>query len=74
MWDTVNFLSLGLQIAATLVGSGLALLWVRVENGQLLINTRRLSLAKWFGTVLLFLMAIGFILQLWYQIHLVQAR
>ena len=69
-WDTMNFLSFGLQIAATLTGGALALAWVRVEGGHLMVNTQRLSLAKQFGVVLIWMMAIGFILQLWYQVHL----
>lgn len=70
LWNTIHFASLGLQIVATLTGGALALAWVRVEDGRLMIDTRKLSLVKWLGVVLLWMMALGFTLRLWYEIHL----
>jgi hypothetical protein len=70
VWTHVHFTAMGLQIASTIVGGGLSLKWLRVRNEHLEINTERLSLVKRFSVGLLWTLAVGFVLQLCYEAHL----
>jgi len=70
VWTHVHFTALGLQIASTIVGGGLVLKWVRIRNEHLEIDPKRLKLVKRFSVVLLWVLAVGFVLQLWYEAHM----
>lgn len=64
---------IGLQIAVAIVGGGLSLKWIRVRNGHIEVDSQRLKLVKGFSTGLLWTLAVGFVLELWYEIHLLNA-
>lgn len=66
---TIYFLGKGLQIATAIVGGGLSLSWLRVKDGRMEINSERVKLAKRFSYILLWVLAIGFILELYYEGH-----
>lgn len=59
----------GCEIAATILLAGIALIWIRVKNGNVEIATERLQLVKWFSFGLLIVLAIGFILELSWDIN-----
>ena len=72
IWTQIHFTALGLQIAVAVVGGGLSLTWIRVRNGHIEINPGRVRLVKNFSVGLLWTLAVGFILELWYEAHLLQ--
>ena len=69
-WVHIHLTGMGLQIAATLVGGGLAMSWLRVKDGRIEVSPERVKLMKWFSSILLWVLAVGFILELWYETHL----
>lgn len=70
IWTYVHFTGMGLQIAVALVGGGLGLKWLRVKNGHIEVDADRLRLIKNFSVLLLWVLAVGFILELSYEAHL----
>ena len=70
IWTQVHFTAMGLQIASTIIGGGLSLKWVRVRNGHIEIDPERVRLIKGFSVGLLWTLAVGFVLQLCYEAHL----
>lgn len=72
IWTQMHFTAMGLQIAVAIVGGGLSLKWLRVRNGHIEIDPERLRLVKKFSVGLLWTLAAGFILELWYEAHLLQ--
>lgn len=70
LWVHILWTGKGLQIATTLVGGGLALSWLRVKDGHLEVRTERVKFVKHFSYALLWVLAVGFILELWYEAHL----
>jgi len=72
IWTHIHFTAMGLKIAAAVVGGGLSLKWIRVRNGHISVDPERLSLVKNFSIGLLWVLAVGFILEIWYETHLLQ--
>lgn len=71
-WTQINFAGMSLQIAAALVGGALTLSWLRLKNGNIEVSPGRLKVARTMGTVILWVLALGFIFELWYEAHLLQ--
>jgi len=69
-WIHIHFTGMGLQIASALLGGGIGLKWLRVANGSIYIDSERVKWVKRFSYILLWTLAIGFILELWYEAHL----
>lgn len=69
--DTVHFTGLGLQFAASIVGA-MSLTWLRVKSGHLEINVKELKSAKRVGLIVLWMLAVGFLLELFYEIYQLQ--
>jgi len=69
LWNTIHFAGMGLQIAAAL-GGGISLSWLRVRDGHIEVSPERLQWAKCLSVVSLWMLTFGFILVLWYEIHL----
>jgi len=72
LWNTIHFSGLGLQIAAGITGIGYLNTWIRTKNGHAEISTKNLTLTKKIGKVALWMFAIGALLLLFYEIHLLQ--
>jgi len=72
LWNTLHFLGMGLQIAVAFVGGVLTFSWVRVRGNRLEVSTERLGQVRCVGAALLWVLATGFMLELWYEIHLLQ--
>lgn len=70
VWTHVHFTAMGVQIASAIVGGGLGLKWVRVRNEHIEIAPKRLKSVKGFSVGLLWTLAVGFVLQLCYEAHL----
>lgn len=70
LWNTIHFAGMGLQIAAAIVGGGLCFSWLRVRDKHVEVSPERVKLAKRFSYILLWVLAAGFILELWYETHL----
>jgi hypothetical protein len=70
---TLFYVAKGLQIAAAIVGGTLPFLWVRAKNGKLEVATDLLKQAKIMSIIVLWVLALGFILELWHMICLNQS-
>lgn len=71
-WTQIHFAGMGLQIAAALLGGALTLSWLRLKDGNIEVSPERLKAARTMGTVILWVLALGFIFELWYETHLLQ--
>lgn len=72
IWTHMHFTAMGLKIAVAIIGVGLSFKWLRVRNGRIEISPERLRLIKKFSVGLLWVLAVGFILEIWYEYHLLQ--
>jgi len=72
LWNTIHFAGIGLQIVAAFVGGVVSFQWFKVKNGGIYISLERAQLTKRLSYTLLWVLAVGFLLELFYEIHLLQ--
>ena len=62
LWIQIRWLGKGLQIASAIVGGGIALMLLQTSDQSI----------RWFVTALLWTLGVGLVLDLCYEIHLLQ--
>jgi hypothetical protein len=70
LWNTIHFAGIGLQIIAAFSGGLVSFWWFKVKNGGIYVSPERAQLTKRLSYILLWVLTVGFLLELFYEIHL----
>jgi len=71
-WETTHFAGIGLTMAAALSSAGFSTYFIRTRNNYVFISPERLRQVRKVGLAALWMLGIGFTLQLFYEINLLQ--
>ena len=63
IWTNLNWVGKGLQIAAAIGAGGMSLVLLKTAPRRI----------RWFTAATLWVLAVGFVLELWYETHLLQS-
>lgn len=74
VWNTIHFAGMGLQIAAALGGGVFARRWnwIQFTNEGLEVSKERFKRGTRIAGILLWVLGTGFLLELFYEMHLLQ--